>query len=187
MRLTCRAPERAKTKQTDPPLLQQRMTALPSPLTTNPLSQNPLSPNSALSSTLSANVLQPNLGVGSHSPSTPSNPTGGTALNETAQFYSAPPALQNSRDHTSSYSLSTPSPVAAQPQSVSRPSQNDILRRIVKADNNAIKKKSHHFKGMKGSVVPPPPLSKYKRPPPIVPNRPGERYPLGIPYIRLSM
>jgi hypothetical protein len=186
MRLTCRPPERAKTKHTDLHILQQRMAALPSPLAANRLSPNPLSPNSALNSTLdttlSSSALAPNLGIAPVSPSTPTNATGLSAMNGTAQFYSAPPALQTSRDHPSSYSVSTPSsPVATQTQSVSRPSQNDILRRIVKADNNGIKKKSHHFKGMKGSIVPPPPLSKYKRPPPIVPNRPGERYPLGIP------
>lgn len=93
------------------------------------------------------------------------------------QFFSAPPVV--SRD---------PKPCRTSPPPSSRPTQNDILKRIVKADDG-IKKKSqqqsqqpHHFKGMKGTIVPPPPLSKYKRPHPIVPHQPGERYPLGMPY-----
>lgn len=66
----------------------------------------------------------------------------------------------------------------------SRPPQDDVLKRTTKTDDGIRKKKTHHhFKTLKGAtVVPPPPLSKYKRPPPIVPNRPGDRYPLGIPY-----
>src|SRR5579859_8041758 len=85
------------------------------------------------------------------------------------QFFSAPPVK--------SYVSSPPPP----PPSV--PSQNDILRRIVKADDGIKKKKKkdnrHKFKS---DIVPAPPLSRYKRPAPIVPNRPGDRYPLGIPY-----
>lgn len=93
----------------------------------------------------------------------------------TPQFFSAPPVL--SRD---------PKPYRVSPVAAPRPSHNDILKRIVKADDG-IKKKSTqhngHFKSSKrGNVVSPPPLSKYKRPPPMVPNRPGDRYPLGIPY-----
>src|SRR5271154_242681 len=101
----------------------------------------------------------------------------------TPQFFSAPPVL--SRD---------PKPYRSSPIVAPRPSQNDILKRIVKADDG-IKKKStqhnaHYKKSVnkaskRGNVVPPPPLSKYKRPPPIVPNRPGDRYPLGIPYTPL--
>src|SRR5271170_7632016 len=100
----------------------------------------------------------------------------------TPQFFSAPPVL--SRD---------PKPYRSSPVVAPRPSQNDILKRIVKADDG-IKKKSTqhnaHYKGVnkvskRGNIIPPPPLSKYKRPPPIVPHRPGDRYPLGIPYTPL--
>src|SRR5271170_5001202 len=103
----------------------------------------------------------------------------------TPQFFSAPPVL--SRD---------PKPYRSSPVVAPRPSQNDILKRIVKADDGIKKKSTQHnahykksvYKASKrGNVVPPPPLSKYKRPPPIVPNRPGDRYPLGIPYTPLLL
>src|SRR5271170_408070 len=101
----------------------------------------------------------------------------------TPQFYSAPPVL--SRD---------PKPYRSSLVVSPRPNQNDILKRIVKADDGIKKKKSTqhnaHYKSVnkgskRGNVVPPPPLSKYKRPPPMVPHRPGDRYPLGIPYAPL--
>src|SRR5277367_34869 len=97
---------------------------------------------------------------------------------QTPQFFSAPPVL--SRD---------PKPYRSSGVVAPRPNQNDILKRIVKADDGIKKKtKQHnaHYKSVnkgskRGNVISPPPLSKYKRPPPILPHRPGDRYPLGIP------
>jgi len=75
-------------------------------------------------------------------------------------------------------------PKPCQPSSTpTHPPSNDILKRIIKSEGG-IKKKSHsHAKSKGGDIIPPPPLSKYKRPPPIIPHKPGERYPLGIPYV----
>ena len=95
-------------------------------------------------------------------------------------------------------SHSTPTPTAPPPVLAS---QNDtLLPRIVKSeDTAAIKKRKsktitfrQHLPGSKrdkkeSDVVSPPPLSKYKKPPPVVPHRPGDRYPLGIPYCPLPL
>ena len=153
MRLTCRPPER--TKASAPPLpLYRHHQQLPGMAAIPTSIISPLPPSSPLPTTP---VTLP-----------PTSP----------QFFSS----------------SSSAPPPAKPfRSVPRPSTNDILKRIVKADDG-IKKKSRlpqsngtddhqpHFKRIKGTIVPPPPLSKYKRPPPIVPHRPGERYPLGMPY-----
>jgi len=101
------------------------------------------------------------------------------------QFFSAPPVMIRDQQPQQPYRTSSPT-------LPSRPSQNDILKRIVKADDGIKKKSNHHHnhhhhslpinKGIsRATIVPPPPLSKYKRPPPIIPHRPGDRYPLGIP------
>jgi hypothetical protein len=89
-------------------------------------------------------------------------------------------------------SHSTPSGAgtATTPATNARPSQNEILRRIVKSEDTGSKKRKaktitfrQHLSGKKDpNVIAPPPLSKYKKPPHIVPHRPGDRYPLGIPY-----
>ena len=172
---------------------QQRMTAVPSPVVAAVpggiiMDASTTSASSVAGNTLPALApLSPSM---AHMQST-------ALVNGTAQFYSAPPAIQtHSTSSTSLYAAAQHSPSSPPPtqqkqssqsptagQSPSRPSQNDILRRIVKADDEGIKKrnKQHQFKGLKGTIVPPPPLSKYKRPPPIIPNRPGERYPLGMP------
>jgi len=63
----------------------------------------------------------------------------------------------------------------------SPPSHNDFLQHVAKSDDSI--EKLSYLKTIKGpGVVSPPPLAKYKKPTPIVPHRPGERYPLGIPY-----
>jgi hypothetical protein len=145
MRLTCRPPERLKTKNKES--RQPLMAAIP------PL-HPPASPVIVAPSSLPATPLDPAL--------TPS------------QFLpqSAPPTVLPI-DHKLYQPSSTPA----------RPPSNDILKRIIKSDGG-IKKKSHpHAKSKGGDIVPPPPLSKYKRPPPIVPHKPGERYALGIPYV----
>src|SRR5271169_1639185 len=156
MRLTCRPPERTKPRQPD--FHHPSMTAIPT--SPPPLVPSPPPPPAPPLPTTPPRSLPP----------------------PTPQFFSAPLVL--SRD---------PKPYRASPVVGPRPSQNDILKRIVKADDG-IKKKSTqhnaHFKTVnkgskRGNVVPPPPLSKYKRPPPIVPHRPGDRYPLGIPYTPL--
>jgi hypothetical protein len=55
-------------------------------------------------------------------------------------------------------------------------SDNEIAKDIGK-----LKKRLHSYHS-KMSIVPPPPLAKYRKPAPVIPHRPGERYPLGIPY-----
>jgi hypothetical protein len=154
MRLTCRPPERTKAKHND--FHQQRMTAIPTSIAPSVPSPNPI-------------------------PSTPVHQPGAPP-----QFFSAPPVLSGVPF------LDSSPPAVDSPRSVPRPmhngassraTHNDPLRRIVKTDDGIKKKKKLHFKIRKDGIVPPPPLSKYKRPPPIVPNRPGDRYPLGIPYV----
>jgi len=144
MRLTCRPPERLKTKIND--YNYPLMTAIP-PL---PASTSPV-------------VVSP--------PSLPATPLATAPTPSQFLPLSAPPVLPIE-------------PRPYQPSSTpARPPSNDILKRIIKSDGG-IKKKSHsHTKSKGGDIVPPPPLSKYKRPPPIVPHKPGERYALGIPYV----
>ena len=161
MRLTCRPPERTKTKTNDLHH-HQRMTAIPIPSMTSNL------------------------------PPSPSLTTTPVTLAPTSpQFFSAPPIMTRDQQQQQ---LPSPQPIpyrTSSPPLPSRPSQNDILKRIVKADDGIKKKPNHHHnhvnKGVnRATIIPPPPLSKYKRPPPIVPHRPGERYPLGIPYSGLK-
>lgn len=172
MRLTCRPPDRVKSKEQQQ---QQHFEEQPqSVLHQRPSQTMSVIPSTPLSPTITQSLVATPVQQTTPTPTSPPQ----------AQFYSAP--------HPST---SAPLPPDNEPRSLTPPAssnsvaQNDILKRIVKADNNGIKKKqrlennAHHFKAIKGSVVPPPPLSKYKRPPPIIPNRPGERYPLGIPYI----
>jgi hypothetical protein len=153
MRLTCRPPERTKAKHND--FHHQRMAPIPTSIAPAVPPPHPL-------------------------PSTPARQP-----SVSPQFFSAPPVLssvpfvdQSPPNLDSPLSLPQPTQNGAS----SGPGHNDVLRRIVKTDDG-IKKKKLHFKVRKDGIVPPPPLSKYKRPPPIVPNRPGDRYPLGIPYV----
>ena len=172
MRLTCRAPDRVKSKEQQQ---KQHLQEHQSILHQRPLPTMSVIPSTPLSPTITQSLVT--------SPVPQTTPTIAASPPQ-AQFYSAP--------HPST---SLPPPAGIEPLSFTPPTtsssalnKSDILKRIVKADNDGIKKKqrlennAHHFKAIKGNVVPPPPLSKYKRPPPIIPNRPGERYPLGIPY-----
>lgn len=176
MRLTCRPPERTKQKQPEPLPFKMSSTAIsPSPPPARLPSPSSAPPPPPLVLPTPPNTTTP---VSSQSSSNPPS----------TQLHNSAPELQNTKHCTPKQSYSTQPPRPISP-TLPRPSHNDILKRIVKADD-AIKKRSSssgspttHFKGVKGTIVPPPPLSKYKRPPPIVPNRPGERYPLGIPYL----
>jgi hypothetical protein len=172
MRLTCRAPDRVKSKEQQQ---KQHLQEHQSFLHQRPLPTMSVIPSTPLSPTITQSLVT--------SPVQQTTPTTAASPPQ-AQFYSAP--------HPGT---SLPPPAGIEPLSFTPPTtsssalnKSDILKRIVKADNDGIKKKqrlennAHHFKAIKGNVVPPPPLSKYKRPPPIIPNRPGERYPLGIPY-----
>jgi hypothetical protein len=176
MRLTFRPRNKPKPKPQYPHLQkllerhrQETMSVIPSA----PTSTTPLSPTITQSRSLVTTPV----------PSTPVPTTTPPA----PQFYSAPhPGLPPPGIEPLSFS---PPTTTVASNSIPRPAtQNDILKRIIKTDGDGgIKKKqrpannAHHFKSVKGNIVPPPPLSKYKRPPPIIPNRPGERYPLGIP------
>ena len=157
MRLTCRPPDRFKPQNS---IHRPTMAAIP-PSLASPLPFAP--PLDAMPSI----VVSP--------PATK------------PQFLSptAPPSQSPSDSQMNGAPSPPPSLGTSCPQS---PPKDDVLHRIVK-NEGAIKKKSknnnhaHHFKTIKGGTfVPPPPLSKYKRPAPIIPKRPGDRYPLGIPY-----
>ena len=119
------------------------------------------------------------------------------------QFFpaSANGVLQDALFHphpTPSHSIPTttaPPPVPATDSRIVASYNDTLLPRIVKSEDNAAVKKRkskaitfrQHLPGptrdkKESDVVSPPPLSKYKKPPPVVPHQPGDRYPLGIPY-----